>query len=739
MRRLAGWCYDHRWIVVGAWIVALVALTGIEHAAGDHYRDDFKLSGTESADAQNLLEKAAPSASGDVERVVFAAGGDHTVTDPVVRNRIQPMLERIEHLPNVASVLSPYDATGRSQISPTGKVGYATVTLAQQAVKVSDQDAHALVDTAKAASNADVKVAVGGWVAESTNPQSFSGVGIGVGAALLVLFIVFGLNWAAVTPLLTAGISLTSGIAVIGLLSHVITTASFSSQLSELIGLGVGVDYALFIVTRTRQGLRRGLDPRRAVVDALDTSGRAVMFAGVTVAIALLGMFALGISFLYGVAIAATIAVLFTVVAAMTFLPALLGFIGRTLLWSVLKRRRNQGYVDTDESPSWARWARRLQRRPVVFAAAAGVVIIVLALPFFSLRLGSSDQGNDPKSTTTRQAYDMLADGFGPGFNGPLQLIAPLPSAGDKTTLSKTVAAIRTADGVAGVGPTVVAAGKDGNPDIALVNVFPVGSPQDRSTTQLLHRLRDDVIPPTVQGTDLKVYVGGQTAIVEDFSKVLAGKLPLFVGVVVLLSFLLLMAVFRSLLVPLIAAVMNLLSIGAAFGVVVAVFQYGWLSDLIGVSRAGPIEAFVPVLMFAILFGLSMDYEVFLVSRIYEEWHRRKNNSEAISHGLAATGRTITAAAAIMVLVFAAFMLGDNRVIKLLGLGLASAVLMDALIIRSVLVPALMHLFGSANWKLPAALDRILPRLNVEGSAHLGEVDADSEPPSEEPILISAR
>jgi RND superfamily putative drug exporter len=724
MRKLAGWCYDHRTIVVGGWIIALVALVLIHSAAGSAYKDQFKLSGTESADAQNLLAKAAPKASGDIERVVFAAQSGK-ITDPAISSQISADLARVQKLPYVSAVSSPLDAAGSTQVSKSGTIAYATVTLDRQLPK-ADQ-AKELVKTAKTGDSSTLKVAVGGQAAEAANKQSVGGVGIGVIAALLVLFLAFGINWAAVTPLLTAGLSLTAGLQVIGLLSHVITTATFSDQLSELIGLGVGVDYALFIVTRTRQGLRRGLHPRQAIVDALDTSGRAVMFAGITVAIALLGMFALGVSFLYGVAIAATIAVLFTVIAALTFLPALLGFLGNTLTWSVIpSRRHNRVSSDSDESPRWARWAGLIQRRPAVFTVAAAALIIVLALPFFSLRLGSSDQGNDAKSTTTRQAYDLLAEGFGPGFNGPLQLITPLPNAGDRAVLDKTVAAVKTAKDVASVGPTVVIPGQNGNPSIAILNVFPKGSPQDKSTTDLLHDLRNKVIKPATAGTGVRVYVGGTTAITEDFSKVLSSKLPLFVGIVVLLSFLLLMAVFRSILVPVVAAIMNLLSIGAAFGVVVAVFQFGWLSHLIGVDRAGPIEAFLPVLMFAILFGLSMDYEVFLVSRIYEEWHRRKNNSEAITHGLAATGRTITAAAAIMVLVFAAFILGDNRVIKLLGLGLAAAVLMDALIIRSVLVPAIMHTLGDNNWKLPRALDRILPRLNVEGSAHIDD-DDDAE------------
>jgi RND superfamily putative drug exporter len=526
-------------------------------------------------------------------------------------------------------------------------------------------------------------------------------------------------------PLLSAALSLGVGISVIGLLSNLISMASFSSQLALLIGLGVGVDYALFVVSRYRQALLRGQSSEEAAVEALDTSGRAVLFAGITVCIALLGMFALGVSFLYGVAIAASIVVAFTVVAALTLMPALLGFFGPKLLSRGQRRALAGGTLTTgDESPAWGRWARTLQKRPALLAGIAALVMLLIAVPFLSLRLGSSDQGSDPADTTTRKAYDLLARGFGPGFNGPLQLVARVDGLVQEQAFAHVVAAAGRAPDVAAVSPLRVLPGRPGAPPVALARVIPRGSPQDASTTGLVHNLRDNVIPGASGGT-VRVLVGGQTAIFNDFASVLSSKLPLFVGVVVLLSFLLLMAVFRSLIIPAMAALMNLLAVGAAFGVVTAVFQWGWLAGLIGVTRTGPIEAFLPVMVFAILFGLSMDYEVFLVSRIYEEWHRRRNNRAAIVHGLAATGRTITAAAAIMVLVFAAFVLGGERIIKLFGIGLASAVFLDAVIIRSILVPGLMLAIGERNWYLPKGLDRILPRLNVEGAS-------DSEPSRDE-------
>jgi RND superfamily putative drug exporter len=535
-----------------------------------------------------------------------------------------------------------------------------------------------------------------------------------------------------VLPLLTAGIALGSSVALISLLSHLISTATFSSELALLIGLGVGVDYALFIVTRFRQGLQRGKPTDQAIIDAVDTSGRAVMFAGITVCIALLGMFALGVSFLYGVAVAASVAVMATVFAALTLLPALLGFMGSRVLGRRARRALADGRLTTsDESPGWARWAGMLRARPALIAGAAAVLMIVIAIPFFSMRLGSADSGSDPSGSTTRKAYDLLATGFGPGYNGPLQLVAQVDGGAQEAAFSKVAAAVAQTKGVVRVTPTTVIPGHGGQPGVALADVYPTGSPQDASTTTLLHHLRDQTVPDASGGSGVQVLVGGQTAIFDDFSTVLSSKLPLFIGVVVLLSFLLLIAVFRSLLIPTVAAAMNLLTAGASFGVITAVFQWGWAASLLGVDKTGPIEAFVPVMMFAIVFGLSMDYQVFLVTRIFEEWHRRRDNREAVTHGLAATGRTITAAAAIMVLVFGAFILGGERVIKLFGLGLAGAVLLDALIIRSVLVPGLMLLAGKANWWLPRSLDRVLPRLNVEGN--VGDEIQPTHPPRVHP------
>ena len=699
------------------WVVALIAVTAIHSAAGSAYSDNFRLSGTQSFDAVNLLERNAPKASGDTEQVVFAVDQGR-ITDPAVRARVESSLAALARQPHVSEIASPYGPRGASQISPSGQIAFANATFDVQANKVTAAQAKAFVNAARAGAGAGLDIEVEGQVAEAANQQGAGGLPFGIIAAGIVLFIVFGSLLAMLMPLVTAGLSLGTAVGAIGLLSHVIQMASFTDELALLIGLGVGVDYALFIVTRYRQGLLRGLSGEEAVVESLDTSGRAVLFAGLIVCIAMLGMFTLGVSFLYGVAVGTSIAVAFTVIASLTLLPAMLGFFGTRVLRRSERRALKEGSLRTsDESAGWARWAGWMQQRPAVFAAVATAVLVLLAIPFLSMRLGSADAGSDPASSTTRHAYDLLAKGFGPGYNGPLQLVAQVSGPAQQAAFVRVAHAVASTPGVVGsTRPEFIASRAPGLPGIALANVYPKGSPQDVSTSDLLHTVRDRVVPAAERGTGVHVLVGGQTAIFDDFATVLSRKLPLFLAVVIGLSFLLLMAVFRSLVIPAVAAVMNLLSAAAAFGVVTLVFQDGVGSSLLGIDKTGPIEAFVPVFMFAILFGLSMDYEVFLVTRIYEEWHRRRNNAEAVTHGLAATGKTITAAAAIMILVFGAFILGGQRIIDLFGVGLASAVLLDAVIVRSVLVPSLMLIIGDANWWLPKRLNDLLPHLRVEGA-----------------------
>ena len=718
---MARWCFKHRLLVVAAWLVALIACNFAVRGLGSDYSNNFNLPQTQSFQAMSLLERTEPKAAGDTDQLVIAVSHG-SVTDAGARSRMDALLRRVAKLPHVTEIGSPYadTATAHSQISANGKVAFATITFDEPASTFPGTEATAYDHMISAASGRGVSFAVSGQVAEDGDPSSpSSSLPIGFVAAGVVLLLVFGTLPAMMLPLLAAGLSLGTGIAVVGLLSNVLSIASFATQLAMLIGLGVGVDYALFIVTRYRQGMLRGLDREQAVVEALDTSGRAVLFAGAIVCVAMLGMMLLGVEFLFGVAIAATITVAFTVAAALTLTPALLSLFGGR----VLRRRERRAiaaaqFTDGDESPGWRRWADFLAAKPGLLALIAVAAMVLIAVPFFSMRLGSADASSDAHSTTTYRAYELLADGFGPGYSGPLQLVASVNSAQDRTDFTAVADAVVHTAGVAEVTQPVFMPGASGRPAVATVDVYPDGSPQSASTSALLATLRDNVIPRVTAHTDLTVLVGGQTAIFADFASVLTAKLPLFVGIVVLLSAILLMMVFRSLVVPLAAALMNLLSTAASLGVVTAVFQWGWFGRLLGITP-GPIEAFVPVLMFPILFGLSMDYEVFLVSRICEEWHSRGCNTEAVRHGLAATGKTITAAATIMVLVFAAFVLGGQRIIEMFGIGLASAVLLDAVIVRSIVVPALMLVLGKANWHMPAWLEKRLPHLNVEGSREL--------------------
>jgi RND superfamily putative drug exporter len=715
MRRLATWCVRHRRLVVLFWVGVLVVVSLISRVAGSDYSNSFSLPKTESADAINLLEAASPTVSGDVDQIVFTASGSG-VRNPGVVDRINSMLAREAKVPHVSNIVSPYGPQGATHVSKDGKVAFATVTFDKQAQNLSTAIAKDLVTTAQSADTAGLQVAVSGQLAEEATRPAIGGTGIGVLLAAVVLLLVFGSLFAMALPLISALASLGTAVGLIGLLSHVMKMPEFSTTLVLLIGLGVGIDYALFIVTRHRQGLIAGRDVESSIVTAVNTSGRAVLFAGIIVCIALLGMFALGVSFLYGLAVAAALGVALTMIAALTLLPALLGFIGPR----VLSRRQKANLakngpriVGTGTKGFWPRWADIVRRRPALPAGIALVLIVIIALPFFSLRLGSADQGNDPVGSTTRQAYDMLAQGFGPGFNGPLELVAVVHDAAQDGALNRVVTAVGAQPGVARVAPPVLIPSRHGS-DVALINVYPTSAPQDAATTNLVYHLRQVTIPAAVSGSGLTVLVGGTTAIFIDFAHVLSAKLPLFIGLVVLLSFLLLSMVFRSIVIPLVSAAMNVLSIGAAFGILVAVFQWGWLGSIIGVNRAGPIEAFLPVMLFAILFGLSMDYQVFLVTRIHEEWLRTGDNQLAVRNALAATGKTITAAALIMILVFGAFILGGERVIKEFGLGLAGGILVDAVVIRMAVVPSVMLLIGKANWWFPASLDRVLPHIGLE-------------------------
>ena len=711
MKILARWCFRHRKIVLTLWLVALVGFFAVDRAAGNAFSTKFQLPNTQSSTALNLLEKQFPAVSGSSDQIVVHATSG-TVRDQQVMTRVQRMLQEVATLPHVRAVASPFTTSGAAQISKDATVAFATVTFDQQTQSLPKAAVDRVITTAQAAGDQRVQVALGGQDAENAESQPGSkSTLLGVVLALIVLGFAFGALFAAFLPLITALIAIGTGYSITGLLSHGFSVASFATILGVLIGLGVGVDYALLIVTRHRTGLKGGRSVEDAAVNAVNTAGRAVFFAGITVCIALLGQFALGISFLYGIAVSAAITVALTMVASLTLLPALLGFLGvKVLSGRQRAEMRKTGPVPEEVTGLWRRWATAIERRPVLPAAVALAAVVVIALPFFSLHLGLDDAGSDSSGTTTRQAYDLLAQGFGPGFNGPFQLVAEFPSPGDEASFVGLTHTLSRQPGVVAVTAPVVSP----SGTVAIANLYPSTSPQASQTSSLLTRLRDDVIPKAEAGTGLTVLVGGATALQTDFSHVLSSKLPLFVVVVVLLAFLLLMAVFRSLLIPLVASIMNLLSVGAALGIMNAVFSWGWGHSLFGISGTAPVEVFVPVLLFSILFGLSMDYEVFLVSRMHEEWLLKDDNRMAVTLGQAETGRVITAAAAIMILVFGSFILGGSIVIKQFGIGLAGAIIIDAFIVRTVLVPSLMHLIGKANWWLPGWLDRVIPHVNVE-------------------------
>jgi len=709
MRRFATWTTGHRAIVILGWIATLIVMGFIAAAAGSDFTEEFSLPSSDSKDALDLLENRFPAQAGDSVQIVYKA--ESGVEAPAVKREMEAVFTKVEGFPHVSEVASPYEKGGAGAVSDDGEIAYATAQFNVTTDKLNDDEVKEIMDTARDAGGDGLQVEVGGSPAEEVRSEEEEGGSemIGVLAAIIVLLISFGSVVAMGLPIITALFALGVGISGITLFTHVFDTAEFAPQLAFMIGLGVGVDYALFILTRFRNGLDEGMEKREAAIAAVDTAGRAVLFAGITVIISLMGMLLLGLPFLYGVATAAAIAVLFTMIAALTLLPALL-----TLAGNWVNRLRipglGSGARSIDENGWWFRWSRRIQRRPWVAVLVSGGLLIALCIPTLSLRLGTNDAGTDPAGTTTREAYDLLADGFGPGFNGPFQLVAALPEKGNDEALQELRTELKSEKGVEAVTDVTL----NPNETVGVFQLYPTTSPQSEETTELLDRIRDDVIPPVESATGAQVHVGGINAIFEDFGNAIADKLPLFIGVVVLLSALLLMIVFRSIWVPLKAVLMNLLSIGAAFGLIVAVFQWGWGASLIGVDATGPIISFFPIFLFSIIFGLSMDYEVFLMSRIHEEWEHSKDATESVTRGLALTGRVITAAAAIMVTVFASFMIGEDRIIKLFGLGLASAVFIDAVIIRSVLVPAVMQLLGTRAWWFPDWLDRILPRLHVE-------------------------
>jgi RND superfamily putative drug exporter len=737
--KVTRWCIRHRRQVFAAWLVIAIATTVLASAAGRNYATNFSLPGTESQNARDLLTREFPAQSGDVDTIVFRVS-DGTIDSPQVREAITKLLDQVAQDEHVVSVLSPYGPAGSVEISHDRTTAFATINYTKPANLLPNATGKPVLDQIKAVNVPGLTIAAGGQVIESAEGFSIGpATEIGVVAALVILLMTFGSLVAAGMPLITAGFGLITATALIGLGTHVTSMSNVAPELALMIGLGVGIDYALFIVTRFRENYLAFGDVERSVVEAMDTSGRAILLAGSTVIIALLGMFATGVSFMYGLAIASVLAVLLTLAASLTVLPAMLSRFGHRIVRASGRRswfgRRRAPAVESPDAVAkahsvsrWRQWSQIVQSRPWPLAIVSLGVMVALLLPVFALRLDPSDAGNDPAGTSSRQAFDMLAKGFGAGFNGPLLVVVQGSASEQASALPRVREALsKTPDVVAVTAPRIAPSG-----NLAVLEAYPASAPQAANTTNLVNNLRNNVLPPIRAQTGAKVLVGGFTAGAIDFAHVLSSKLPLFIGIVVVLSALLLFVMFRSLVIPIQAALMNLLSIGGALGVTVAVFQNGWGGSIIGIEP-GPIEPWIPVLMFAVVFGLSMDYEVFLVSRVREEWVRRRDASTAVADGIAFTGRVISAAAAIMVCVFLSFMFGNERTIKEFGFGLAAAVLLDALVVRCVLLPAVLELLGRSTWWLPRWLDDRLPHINIEGSSAREELARRSSPEAGEP------
>ena len=708
MIRLADFCYRRRRVVLLAWVIALVVVVALGSAFPSIHRANYRTPGAEATKGYDLLNERFPARQGDSVDIVFAG----VIADPAIKTSVDAVLAKAATLPHVTTIDSPYAEGNTSQVSTDGRIAYAVVHFDRTFDKLFNVDANyakkflAGVDPGR---QAGLDVEVSTFVAN----QKLGSEAIGLIFAALILLFAFGSALAMGLPILTALFGLGIGSVLGGIASRTFETPDWATTVATMIGIGVGIDYALFIITRYRQALARDLTPREATITAMATAGRAVLFAGGTVVISLLGTLMMGLSYLHGVAASSVIAVLAMLAASLTLLPAVLGFVGTNI--DRLRIPFSGRATHQRDHSFWYRWSRVVQHRPWIAFFGGAAVLLIVTLPLFSLRLGFPDDGNNRKSETSRQAYDLLTSGFGPGFNGPLLLVTDLRGASDVPgTLSKLTDAVKGSDGVAFVSPAIT------NPagDTAIINVFSKNKPQDKPTSQLVNRLRKDVLPATLQGTGARVFVGGFTAISIDQSTYIGHRLPLFIGSVVLLSFLLLTTVFRSPLVALKAGIMNMLSIAAAYGVMSYSVHGTWLGKLFNIPET-PVPAFVPMIMFAILFGLSMDYEVFLLSRIREEYLRTGNNRAAVADGLASTARVITAAAAIMVFVFGVFIFDPNTFIKQIGLGLSAAVLVDATVVRMVLVPATMELLGNANWWMPRWLARVLPEIHIDSETAL--------------------
>ena len=766
---LSAWAVRRPVLALIAWLVAMVAVFGVGFAFRGELNDSFDLPDTESKTATDLLSSSGTDTSrldGGATIVWSPASG--SAVDPAVAGAVLPVLEEIASLPSVSCVTNPFDPRGTSlgtacpapavdpaalaaldpadlqilgkafsTVSPDGRVATASVTFGGDGTEVSVDDAKAILAAVTGLNGDAVRAGAQGQVLEFAGQQPPSSEGIGILVAIIILLIAFGSIVAAGLPIVVALIGLAMGQALVLVVANFLDVATFAPTLAAMIGLGVGIDYALFVINRYRQALLVGHAPKAAGQEAVETAGRAVLFAGTTVIIALLGLWVLGINFFNGLSVAAAVTVLMMMLSAVWLMPAVLSLLGTKALAIRLPWGKKAG-SGRPEGRAWAHYGRIIQRRPIIPALIAIVAVGILAIPAFSLRQGFADDSGKPEGTPSRIAYDLRAEGFGPGSNGPFLVVADLAQAQDPAAFATIIAGLSKTEGVAGTNPSVetlpvlaklaqagAGAGGGAPQTVQAIAVYPTTSPQDEATTALLERLRTQVNPALEEATGAQLYVGGTQAITSDFTTVLSDAMPIFLAVVIGLGFLALVILFHSIVVPLTAALTSLLSFAAAIGITVAIFQWGWFNDLLGVPGTGPIFPFLPIMVFSILFGLSMDYQVFLVSRMQEEWMRTGDNQVSVRRGLGGSGRVVVIAAAIMSSVFLAFVPSTNQTIKLFGIALASAVLIDAFIVRLVLVPALMSMLGKANWWLPGWLDRILPRISIEP----GEDEvADDEP-----------
>jgi RND superfamily putative drug exporter len=723
--RLARVCVRRRFVVLGVWLVVTIALVAVSHRLGDNTNDNLSLPGTDSQHATNVLKSSFPAqANGTSPIVLHAKTGK--LTDQNNANAVNQAAANLSKTKDVAGVINPLTPQGASALSKDEATGYISVTLAVSPGSLSESDAHAIIDAAaKPAQAAGLQVETGGQLGQKVSkPSTESSELVGIIAAMVILTITFGTVTSMLLPIVTAIFALLSTLAVVRMLGHVATVPTVAPTLATMIGLGVGIDYALFIVTRHFRGLHDGLPIDESIARAVATSGGAVFFAGATVTIALVSLAVAGIPLVTTMGLMAAISVVIAVLGALTLLPAELALLGPHIN---SLRVRHPATDEEVKSGLWARWAREIAKRPIVAGLAALAILIPLTVPLLSLTLGQQDVAALSTSTTARRAYDLLSENFGPGVNGPLLIAVTLGSPAQNGTSDPRLATLQkgvaSTAGVAGVSPLQL----DNAGTTAYFNAISKSGPAESQTTDLVSQLRNTTIPSAEKGTNMRAFVGGSTAGYDDLATKISAKLPLQIAVVIALSFLLLILAFRTVVVPPQAAVMNLLSIGAAYGVLIAIFQFGWFSGALGLDGAVPIVSYVPLFMFAILFGLSMDYEVFLVSQIEEHVHAGEDNTSSVVSGLVVSARVITAAALIMVFVFGSFVLNGDPTIKQFGIGLAVAVILDATVVRCLLVPALMVLIGERNWYMPRWVDKLTPRISIEGAGFFDKRDRPDE------------